>query len=510
MADLGSVGRVFNRRLSVYLTGASSTLSNIRQTAVDRIFVGLPEGALRVFNNRVTADGDIALNFIYPLQSKVVGPEQVYIGGQPDLFGIRTVNKDSDQLYTGFSLELADGNPGAPALAMRNGGKFRFRWKVVAGQNQISVNVKQEANQNPRPTLRIYANTEVGLLEDIVGTAESSTGWVTIGPLSFTSESYGVMWCALESNYAGEFDGAPCYWDHLDYASTADIYNATYSRSLTNAITFSDMSSHLVASRRSTVDSVTLADTFAYVLADNTLPTGNLIMAIESSDFDALANGTALDNWNDISGNNRNWAWWLGKPTVDGTRTTGGHKTVRFAGAQAFTIDKFFATSGYTGMEQIVIAKRDNDVPSTGAVAAGMITTMRETVNDYMSHHPWTDGNFYEGFGVPLRVNQGNPTTNLASAFFCYDVAVAGTNDLYDAWINSENFCHLTGGYVFGSLGNEGTARPYYAIGNAWTPSPGYYFVGNIAAIYIYSKRLSTEERAQIRRYITAKWGITF
>jgi hypothetical protein len=101
-----------------------------------------------------------------------------------------------------------------PSLRIQSRGKWRFRWKLSIGIHNISVRVKQEINLDPRPTLTVKANSEIGLLADAVGTAPSGAGWVTIGPVSVAITTAGATWVELAANY--EAQNINSYWDYLE------------------------------------------------------------------------------------------------------------------------------------------------------------------------------------------------------------------------------------------------------------------------------------------------------
>lgn len=105
------------------------------------------------------------------------------------------------------------GNPTAPSLRIQSRGKWRFRWNLSEGTHEISVKVKQDVNLDPRPTLTVKANPEIGLMSDVVGVAEASFGWITIGPLSVTVSTKGATWVEFNTRY--ESQDVQSYWDYL-------------------------------------------------------------------------------------------------------------------------------------------------------------------------------------------------------------------------------------------------------------------------------------------------------
>lgn len=118
-------------------------------------------------------------------------------------------------LSTMGAKDTTEGDPSQPSLRMDARGTWRFRWVVESGARTASINVKQAANASPRPTLVIKANTAIGVNADVTGTAGSGTGWVTIGPVNAAPTGDGVLWVELRNNYDAQYQGAPCYWDHV-------------------------------------------------------------------------------------------------------------------------------------------------------------------------------------------------------------------------------------------------------------------------------------------------------
>ncbi len=219
-----------------------------------------------------------------------------------------------------------------------------------------------------------------------------------------------------------------------------------------------------------------------------------LLHYIESDDFDGVSNGTSVTAWNDKSGNSHNWSSpGVPRPTVDGSITAGGHKTVAFGAAARLSITKWFST-GYSGLEVMAVFKLSADPP------AGSSRMFVFNYSTDPSEQPYSDGNFYEHFGRTTRPSSGNPTTNAASAFVCYDIASKADGTAYDLWLNADNFSHLTTGYTYQYTSSESS----YFLGDGYASSFGN---GNLAAIYIWDHYLSTPDRTTMRTYINTKWG---
>ena len=135
----------------------------------------------------------------------------ISVGGPTSLHGDGTFGR---HLQVGVLRNNSIGNPAQPSLQLDIPGMWRFRWGVIAGPRTIRINVMQVVNASPRPTMIARANSAVGLTNDITVTAGSSTGWIVLGPISFTATDAGPVFVELWNNYYGAF-GTPAYFDHI-------------------------------------------------------------------------------------------------------------------------------------------------------------------------------------------------------------------------------------------------------------------------------------------------------
>lgn len=251
--------------------------------------------------------------------------------------------------------------------------------------------------------------------------------------------------------------------------------------------------------------------------------TSGLILQNDSYDFDRSVAGSNLTAWADKSGNGHNWANGTNNvivegqgdtastpPTVDKTRTAGGHATVRFAGGpspQWFKQAIFFGAAGFTGLEVFCVFKRDADPPASAPNAGGPFQFVHPLAS-FPNHEPFTDSHIYEGFGRTDRPDCGNPTTDLSTAFRVYNVSSASSGALYDIFIDNENLLHQAGaGYTFSQQGAETFDNFYFlGLGERYGVSV-YMFQGNIACCYVYNRQLTAAERALMRVYFTSVYG---
>jgi|ERR1041384_116380 hypothetical protein len=122
-----------------------------------------------------------------------------------------------EELHVGISKDDTEGSPGSPCMRMSQIGYWRFRRTLNAGTRAFQINVKQAANQSPRPSVIIRKNLSMGINSDITIIAPSDTGWVVVGPQTISVTNQGFVWIELHNNYETYPPTAPayCYWDHV-------------------------------------------------------------------------------------------------------------------------------------------------------------------------------------------------------------------------------------------------------------------------------------------------------
>lgn len=178
------------------LSGAAMQFSIISKVALESSPATLPFAATNS-NMAVTAVAGMLKGISFGSPSSVRGD---------GTFGLH--------LMTGVKRNNTEGNPSPPCLEIYNPNMWRFKWSVGGGLKNITVKCKQIINENPRPTMIIKANPEIGLLTDISGSAPSSTEWTEIGPVSFVSSASGSVWVELHNNLDTRTN-APAYFDHI-------------------------------------------------------------------------------------------------------------------------------------------------------------------------------------------------------------------------------------------------------------------------------------------------------
>lgn len=112
----------------------------------------------------------------------------------------------------GARRDNTEGTPSPPCLALDFWGFWRFRWAVGPGNRSITVFAKQVSNTTTRPSIRLKANTDVGLNADVDAVMGSSTGWIS-STASFMATGTGAIWVELHNNSLGVPD--TCFFDRI-------------------------------------------------------------------------------------------------------------------------------------------------------------------------------------------------------------------------------------------------------------------------------------------------------
>ncbi len=232
-----------------------------------------------------------------------------------------------------------------------------------------------------------------------------------------------------------------------------------------------------------------------------------LILRNESSDFDAVANSTPVTQWLDRSGGNHNWSA-TNPPVVDRAITANGHATVKFISGTPAVLQQssYFGPTGFLGLEVMAVYRHAVD-PPVGSDVGPVFMFNRQDAN--VSHQPFSDDHFYENFGETVRMDLGVSGVNTSASFICYNLSVKADGTLYDAYLNSVNFFHAVAGYTFNQQGANDVVAGYFLGASSAIPS-GALFTGNVAALYVWNRTLTTTERTAMRAYITRIYGVTF
>lgn len=95
-------------------------------------------------------------------------------------------------MVTGTSKNVSDGYPGAPSVAVtgRYGRAWKLRLPVKPGTHSMTCRVKQVHALAARPSIALLSNPELGLAFQ-EAFAPAGSDWVEVGPITFTTASYG-------------------------------------------------------------------------------------------------------------------------------------------------------------------------------------------------------------------------------------------------------------------------------------------------------------------------------
>lgn len=193
--------------------------------------------------------------------------------------------------------------------------------------------------------------------------------------------------------------------------------------------------------------------------------------------------GTTITALTDKSGNTRN-ATSAGADPSKGTGIN-GLVTLSFPG----TANKYLNlpnTSALTVAEAFIVCKADAQTPATGR-GLWHVSTGGD------AYHPFSDGNVYESFGAAAWKLAGSNQGNLSVAHVWNVISASGE------WTALKN-----GTQIFTTATNTPAfpatpwlGRSFGAVG----------FVGDIGELVLYSRKLTTTERGDVKAYLSSKWG---
>lgn len=197
-----------------------------------------------------------------------------------------------------------------------------------------------------------------------------------------------------------------------------------------------------------------------------------------------LDGSSNVQTWADKSGNSYTATQATAgiRPSV-ATAAQNGKDAILFDAGEGFSLPDLF--TGLSAGTALIVAKNFNDPPDIGGGSKLDAGNFGGT-----SHHPFSDGVIYDGFGSNVRKTVGNPTPSLASWHIQEMLSAASDYRFY-----------LSGSLLFSTATNT----------VAWTTTPAIStnFVGHIAEIIICSTALSDADRLLAETYLATKWSIT-
>jgi hypothetical protein len=168
--------------------------------------------------SRIFANNPVIMSVVTTNTIPNMGGSMQYNKGI-SFFGPTSIRSDGTfglPMMSGITQSYTEGNPSTPCLEIFQPTFWRFKWSVGGGNRTISVKCKQASNSvsASRPSLIVKANPSIGLTNDVSGSAPSGTGWVTIGPVSFTPTASGSVNVELWNN-SNTVTQDSAFFDHI-------------------------------------------------------------------------------------------------------------------------------------------------------------------------------------------------------------------------------------------------------------------------------------------------------
>lgn len=202
--------------------------------------------------------------------------------------------------------------------------------------------------------------------------------------------------------------------------------------------------------------------------------------------------GTYVSQWADKSGNANHAT----QPAGDTQRPdllpniVNGLPGVYFQTDDALQITNF--ASGFTAGEVFIVVKLNAD-PAGSSHDSGFWKFTSDTTPHVL---PFTDGNFYDGWGSTARKSTGNPSASFTSPRL-YNVRSAS-----GAWSS-----HVDGTQHYTTATNTvGFGSGTHYIGG-W--GAAYFMQGYVMEMIMTDSVLSTGDRASVKSYIATKYALT-
>lgn len=218
----------------------------------------------------------------------------------------------------------------------------------------------------------------------------------------------------------------------------------------------------------------------------------SLVVMLEAeNDTQSYANNDKVGQATDLSGNGNHFtASGTARPTYK-TSQVNGKATYRFAG----TPEEMNGVnlSALTAGEAFLVFQVDND-PATSSTTGGLWQFGTGT-RPLMPH---SNGTWYDDFGSDSRKVTGNPTPDLSTQYRLYNV-ISTSSEFTCEFDTSAHYTTATNTVAFNSDAYIG----------ADAGSSGH-MTGDIAAIYIFSAKLSTDDRTSMQDYIDTMFALGY
>jgi hypothetical protein len=207
------------------------------------------------------------------------------------------------------------------------------------------------------------------------------------------------------------------------------------------------------------------------------------------------ADGDALDTWPGLEGLSHH----LTKAGATSAlyrsgvgENINGHACVRIvADATCYFTYAMDILSAAAAGEVFVVAKNDADP----AASEGRSGFWSFGTSDYRTHHPYTDGKLYEGWGRYARVDCGNPTANLAA------MHVHNVSSQAAGWT-----VYLNGSVIY-TTGTNTVNFGASGIRVGRSSGTGANYAGVLGELVVFNRALSGPENAAVYATLAAKWA---
>lgn len=210
-----------------------------------------------------------------------------------------------------------------------------------------------------------------------------------------------------------------------------------------------------------------------------------------------VLNGSDVETWTDLSGNGNDLT-----TAAAAERPAYNASDANFNSEPSMTFDGLAVSGNFlrfpdnvfdslTAADMFFVGKKDADPPGSANTAGSWIIGSSGSP----CYLPYTDGVVYEGAFSTTRDTTGNPTPDLANAFYYEIISTASE------WTSRFNG---SGHYTTGT--NTFGVTPSPRLGYSSTTSRGY--DGEAAELIIYDAKLSTADRTTVEAYIADRYAI--
>jgi hypothetical protein len=208
-------------------------------------------------------------------------------------------------------------------------------------------------------------------------------------------------------------------------------------------------------------------------------------------------NGSNVSAWADQSGSGNHYAEATLQPTYSATDGPGGRATIRFPdlGSGLATAARLVGpTYASTAADMFIVARK--------LVSPGTVNDGNGGIHEFQGAAatgtvaPYTDGLHYLSFATTAR-KDGIASPGSAASWFLQEI-ISAAGEYTARWNRSQYY----------TTGTNTVGWPASATRLGCTVAGASWWEGDISAVYKFSRKLTTPERAQVEAYILTKWGV--